>query len=126
MADPTTTEQVRLLIGDTDDTTELFTDAQVGTYLFITSGDVRRAAADALDTIASSEALLSKKIRTKDGLQTDGPAVAEALRAHATTLRELADRDDDADVFDVVDFVPYPLTAAEATEFPVFAWPFGS
>lgn len=50
-------------------------------------GDVKLASAMALDTIASSEALVQKVIRILD-LSTDGAAVADSLRAHAKTLRE--------------------------------------
>jgi len=80
-------DQVRLLIGDTDQ--EIFSDTELSNFLEINVGSVKRAAADALDTIASSEALLSKKITTQDR-STDGPAVAEALRKHADALRARA------------------------------------
>lgn len=49
---------------------------------------VRLAAADCLDIIASSEVLIQKKIKLLD-LQTDGPAEAKELRAHAKSLRDL-------------------------------------
>lgn len=48
---------------------------------------LRLAAAMALDAIASSQALILKRIEMLD-LKTDGPAVAKALREHAATLRE--------------------------------------
>ncbi|HET7398990.1 MAG TPA: hypothetical protein VFJ94_10755 [Intrasporangium sp.] len=95
-------DQVRLLISDvsTDAAKQILTDAQVGGYLAINAGNVRLAAADALDAIASSEALVSKVIRTQD-LATDGAKVADALRRHATSLRALAGADDEG-VFDIV------------------------
>lgn len=65
----------------------LLTDDNIQTFLDINGANVRRAAADALDTIASSEALIQKRITMLD-LQTDGKAVAEALRAHAKALRD--------------------------------------
>ena len=49
------------------------------------------AAADALEVIAVSEVLVSKKIRTQD-LSTDGPAVAAELRKQAAGLRARADQ----------------------------------
>lgn len=49
--------------------------------------DPRMAAADCLDIIASSEALILKRIKNLD-LEVDGPAVAKALRDHAKTLRD--------------------------------------
>ena len=102
--------QVRLLIADVDETgLLLFTDAQINAFLTLESGNVRLAAAQALDTIASSEALVSKKIRTQD-LQTDGPAVAAELRERAAALREQADTIDPATgepfAFDIVDYDP--------------------
>lgn len=66
---------------------------------------VKRAAADAVDALANNEALILKKIVTED-LQTDGPAVANALRAGARALRAQADEEDAAELgfFDVVPF----------------------
>lgn len=52
-----------------------------------TASAVKLAAADALDIIASSEAMIQKRIKLLD-LTTDGPAVADSLRKHAKTLRE--------------------------------------
>ncbi len=49
--------------------------------------DVRLPAADALDAIASSQALIQKNIQLLD-LKTDGKSLADALRAHANTLRQ--------------------------------------
>ena len=49
--------------------------------------DVRLAAADALDSLATQQALIQKKIKLLD-LQTDGPALAMAIRAHAKALRD--------------------------------------
>lgn len=89
------TDDVRLIIGDLDEANRLFSDDQLGSFLTLNRGSVKRAAADALDTIASSEALLSKKITTQDRA-TDGPAVADALRKHADSLRKRAQEEDDA------------------------------
>ena len=82
-------DYVRLLIGDavadpilSDD--ELMTLIQRG-------GGALYAAADALDAIATSEVLISKKISTQD-LSTDGPAVAAELRKQAAALRARADQ----------------------------------
>lgn len=102
--------RVRLLAGDVDETNLLLTDEQI-TALLAMDADVRSAAAQALDIIASSEALVSKKIRTQD-LSTDGPAVAKELRAQATELRrQAADGDgDDTTGLDIVDFDPWAGT----------------
>lgn len=85
--------RVRLLATDLDETTPLLSDTQIQAMLGMCADRIRRAAAMALDTIASSEALVSKRIKTLD-LTTDGPAVAKALRDHAQRLRE---EDDDLD-----------------------------
>lgn len=75
------------------------------------SGQVKRAAADAIVALANSEALVSKVIKTED-LQTDGAKVANALLGSAKQLRDSADKDDDnaleADAFVIVDFQPTP------------------
>lgn len=97
---------VRLLCTDQNESAPLFTDPQIQAFLTLEGGDVRLAAAQALDTIASSEALVSKKIRTQD-LQTDGPAVAKELRERATSLRDqAAGALDDAFAFDIVPYDP--------------------
>lgn len=64
----------------------LLSDANLQALLDLEGADDRLAAAQSLDIIASSEALVSKKIKLLD-LQTDGPAVAKALREHASELR---------------------------------------
>lgn len=86
MAELDATGLVRLIISDTA-TVQVFTDDQIAAFLTMEDGSVKLAAAQALDAIASNEALVSKRIKTLD-LQTDGPAVAESLRDHATALRE--------------------------------------
>lgn len=114
--------QVRLLIADvsTDETKRLLGDTEITGYLAMNDGHIKRAAADALDAIADSEALVSKVIRTQD-LQTDGAKVADALRKHADRLRAQADAADDADddgLFDIVDTIQ-PRCRPELTERPV-------
>lgn len=88
--DPTTLRgQVRLIIHDTntgDLTAQFFQDEEIDAYLSLHDSDARLSAAEALDTIASSQVLLLKKV-TLGTIGTDGPAVATALRNHATTLR---------------------------------------
>lgn len=120
-ADPITVDattdigMVRLLCTDLDETAPLLTDAQISGLLTLEAGNVRLAAAQALDTIASSEALVSKKIRTMD-LQTDGPAVAKELRERAAGLRKQADSIDatgEPFAFDIVDYDPHAWLAGE-------------
>lgn len=103
----TDVQMVRLLIADTSDgDDQLFRSDQIQAFLDLEAGHVKLAAAQALDTIAVSEVLVSKVIRTQD-LSTDGAKVAAELRARATGLRkQVADeQEDDSAGFDIVDFV---------------------
>ena len=102
--------QVRILIGDTiqDHGNEyIYSDEIVGGYLTINADNVKYAAADALDTLATNDAYVSKKLRT-ESLQTDGASVANAIRLHATALRARARQETDdlasADAIEIVDF----------------------
>jgi len=82
-------DQVRLLIGDTDLAEPgnwIFTNEELDALLVMEGGSVKLAGAQALDTMASQEAMILKKIRILD-LTTDGPAVAAELRARAMELR---------------------------------------
>lgn len=89
-------QQVRLLIADVGTgENQIFTDDQLKGYLSIARDSVLRAAADALDAIASSEALTSKVITTQDR-SSNGAAVADALRKHAAALRQRAKEEEDA------------------------------
>jgi hypothetical protein len=97
--------RVRLLIADFDESQPIFTDEHLTGYLSLKAGSVKRAAADALDAIATSEVLLGKKIRTQD-VTTDGPAVAADLRKKARELRDEADAEDGA-FFDVTPLEVY-------------------
>lgn len=110
---------VRLLLADVGDD-QYLTDPQVQGFLDLNDGHVRRAAADALDAIATSETLVSKVIRSQD-LQTDGAKVADSLRKHADRLRQVADAADalDADIFDVVTIGSSGRTSAEGAERPL-------
>ena len=88
--DPTTEiGKVRLLATDTNATAYVFEDVEIETFLSLESGNLRRAAALALETMASSDAYILKRIKSLD-LQTDGPAVSQELRARAADLRKQA------------------------------------
>lgn len=65
----------------------LLSDASLQQLLTLEGNNDKLAAAAALDVIASSEALIQKKIELLD-LKTDGPAVAKSLREHAKSLRD--------------------------------------
>lgn len=111
-------ETVRLLIADKlPAPDQLFTDAELQSFLDLNGANVRRAAAEALEVISTSELLVSKVIRTQD-LQTDGAKVATELRARAADLRKRADETDDENgdfAFLIVDTYP---TRPELTEYP--------
>lgn len=110
--------QVRLLISDSQLRSDplnpaaaaeyYFSDSFIGGFLSLSAGNVYHAAADALTALASNDALVSKKIR-KENLQTDGPAVANALRLLAQDYRargnKVQESEDAADgTFIIVDF----------------------
>jgi hypothetical protein len=99
---------VRLLISDTDPSNLTFADTDIDAFLTLAGQNVRLAAAEALDTMASNEVMVSKVIRTQD-LQTDGAKVAAELRARAATLREQAgnyDASGNLFAFDIADYRP--------------------
>ena len=107
--------KVRLLIMDNVSSDYLFEDAEISALLTMEGDVVRRGAALALETMASNEAYVSKRIRILD-LQTDGPAVAKELRERAKMLRSLADRDDqatDGGQFDIAEWVVDDFSARE-------------
>lgn len=108
MADLSPRDQVRLLVNDRpaigDDPNRVFTDDEIDAFLTLEGDVVKRAAAQALDTIADDEALTSKVIRTQD-LATDGAKVADSLRKRAAALREQADVDDEG-FFEIVPVNP--------------------
>lgn len=112
--------RVRLLIPDTVEESFLFADEQITAFLAL-EGGVKRAAAQALETAASSEVMVSKVIKTQD-LQTDGAKASDALLKRAAELRaQAAEEDTDADGgFDIVDFVdPLSQLVGELAEDPL-------
>ena len=88
--DPTTDRgKIRLLIGDVDTVTadnQLFSDAEIDAFLSFENSIVRLAAAQALETMASTEAMVLKVI-TRGDIATNGAAVSTALLARADKLR---------------------------------------
>jgi hypothetical protein len=97
----TDTGKVRLLIPDSRSTDYMFEDAEIAAFLTMESG-ILRAAAAALEVIASDNVMTLKVIRILD-LQTDGTKVSAELRARAKALRAQAD-------------------AADAGSMPAFGW----
>lgn len=116
--------QVRALISDVGDA-PLLPDVQIQDYLELNGWELDPApynvwlsAADALEAIAASEVLISKKITTQD-LSTDGPAVAEALRKLAAQLRGRADAEASRSggSFQIIDYGGSGLQEAEEWRF---------
>lgn len=105
--------QVRLLIADVDETKFVFDDDQLAAFLSLNLNNVRLAAAQALDVIATSETLVAKVMTTLD-VTTDGAKVAEALRAQATELRrQVSEGVDGGGDFDIAEMVVDPFTARQ-------------
>lgn len=116
--------KVRLLIPDTDEANQLFADDQISGFLTIEGGIVKRAAAAALETAASNEAVVSKVIRTQD-LQTDGAKVSDALLKRAAELRRQVNEDDPdtSGALDIVDFRdPFTLAFSDHELTEAEAW----
>lgn len=116
-ASPANGDRVRLLIHDTDVTTAFFSDEELALFLSIESDNFLRASAMALETMASNEAFVQKRIRLLD-LSTDGPATAKSLMDRAKLLRTQADEleaREDAGAFDIASFV-YPTNVAQHME----------
>ena len=110
--------RVRLLIPDTEERSDprdlrispapLFADEQIQAFLAINNGNIKRAAADALRTIATTQSLLLKVLSTDDK-STDGAKLGAELRAQSKRLMDEADSDDKRDLgFDIAPFAIQP------------------
>ena len=121
--------QLRLLTSDSQLRTDpgdpslpaeyYFSDVFLEGFLAINAGNLKLAAADALLALATNESMVSKKIR-KENLQTDGPAVTNALRLVAQDYRSQGKADQaDLDAADgslfIVDFQD-PVTPFDVFE----------
>ena len=78
--------KARLLSFDTDTTNPIYQDEEHQAFLDLNAGNIRLAAAQAIDAIAGNEAYVQKMIKMLD-LMTNGPQTAMALRAAADELR---------------------------------------
>lgn len=99
---------IRNLIPDTS-AQPRFTDAQLTAFWTLENESVRRAAALAIETIAS-ELMMTQRVTSALDMSTDGIRPADLLK-RATMLREQAegetdDGDDDPFTMDIVDFDP--------------------
>ena len=87
---------VRLLCTDSVEAYEIFDDDDIDAFLSLESSGVKKAAALALETIASSEVLVQKRIKLLD-LSTDGPAESAELLKRASLLRAQAEEDEEGE-----------------------------
>lgn len=103
---------VRSLIPDTDqvfgpnDDEYLFDDTQIGNFLIAGGGNILRAAALACMAVGSSEAIISKIIRTQD-LQTNGAQLQDSFTNKAKVLFARADTEDassGSDYFEIINY----------------------
>lgn len=107
--------QVRSLIPDVEqledpadlsaDPEYIFNDSILQAYVSLARGNVYRAAAIAVNTLATSEALILKVLKSDDR-QTDGAKLADALGRRAVWLDEQADAEDE-EVYGGFDIAPY-------------------
>ncbi len=100
----------------------IFTDEQLEQFLVVAKGSVLRATAYANYALASSEALISKVIKTQD-LSTDGAKVAEALIAKGDAMMKRADKEEEDDNFAFFQMIDFPVGDGrpELTE-PYWRW----
>lgn len=79
--------KVRLLVDDRDPANLMFKDAEIQAFLDLESDNIRLAAARALETMATNQVMILKRIKLLD-LETDGSVVARELRALAKQFRD--------------------------------------
>lgn len=106
--------QVRSLIPDVEpleDPTDLsvaesyiFSDAHLKSYLAMARDNVFRAAAYACNTLATSEALILKVLKSDDR-QTDGAKLADAIGRRADFLLKEAEAEDAAELYEGFDII---------------------
>ena len=110
----TTAGKVRLLCQDFDPAEMIFMDAEIQAFLDLNEGDIRWAAAQALEVIAANETYVQKRIKLLD-LTTDGPLEAAQLMKIAKSLRDqfIATDSNVDELFDYAEQVFGPFSARE-------------
>lgn len=94
-------DTVRLLIPDTNPEGVLFQDAELDAFLALENGDVRYAAAAALEAIARNQSLLLRSINMLD-IEVNPQAQSAELYEGAKRLRCLSDEDAAFDIAEVI------------------------
>jgi len=95
--------KVRLLLNDIDPASEVFSNTEIQALLDLEDGAIKLAAAQAIDTQATNEALASKVLKDHQ-ISTDGAKLADAMRKHAAALRAQHEAAIEDGYFEVVDF----------------------
>ena len=114
--------QVRLLIPDTTllenprdlqaEKTYLFTDEQIEAFLALNNGNIKLAAADAIDVVGTDVGLQMLVITTDDKA-TDGSKMISAMIARGKQLRARAKEELESETeFEIVDPDFFPLDFA--------------
>lgn len=103
---------IRLLIPDRVEADAIFQDEEITDFLTLEFGVVKWAAAAALESIASSEALVLKVLKLGDD-QTDGAKLSDALLKRAALLREQGAAEDGDGLFDWAEQVVDPFSRRE-------------
>ena len=125
------TGKVRVLLGDTVATGVIsgtgnylyFSDSEINAFLSMYGENVKLAAARAMETIASSQALLLKSW-SSDDLAVNGDKIAESLRKIAAQLREEAIAEESAEYFNIVAMYVPEATMSDFAEgeYEDFTW----
>lgn len=116
--DPSTSRgKVRLYIPDRIEASAVFNDDEIDAFLGVYSGEpgaIYLAAADALEVIATDEALVLKVINS-NGISTNGASLANSLLQRSARLREKGEAilDDDFCGFDIAENADNPAQASE-------------
>ena len=109
--------QVRLLIPDSNTLQYVFEDDEITAFLAMEGGVVKRAAALALETIASNETMVLKVIKLLD-LSTDGAKTSDALLKRAALLRaQAATEAEDGIDGSYIDIAEMVIDGWQATDF---------
>lgn len=105
--DPLTTiGKVRMVIPDRTESDAFWIDEEIESLIIENDNNWRRAAANALEIMASDAAIVDRVIRVQN-LSTDGAAVSRALLQRAALLRQQAEQVEIAagDGFDTIEMI---------------------
>lgn len=106
--------KVRLLIPDRVEASAVYQDTEIEGFISL-EGDVRRAAALALETVASDTAATLRVTRTL-GLEVDGTRASAELLKRAAQLRTQAgeaEAREEGGAFDIAEWAIDPFSARE-------------